>query len=539
MLYAPILESNIPAFTRELIKIPFSMNPAVSINEFQYFAFQIKTMTGAVVLRNIADNILTNSAALAVTIDLASNFPLDNSIGVHTDLKEGQYYKVQLGFVADSDITYNPSAYVNFDNIKFSDVAIGRCIVAPEIKINDWDHKTSHYDTMIYKGQTLQQTPSETVSQYRFTVVEASTNQILQDSGWLAHNSSTDEFDNNNYRITTDEFELLYELGDVFYKINYSIKTNNGYETQVEYYITGNSSAGTLTDVVLNVAHSEMKRGLGKENGFVILSIKGAEIPQDTIAGNYKIRRFSNSKNMWENIFNFSLGEAIDDKTQDTWLDLAIEQGETYEYKLVKYFKGATENDVNYLYGEPISILVDYEDVFLSDGERQLCMKYNPKISSLKETIQEAKQDTLGGKYPFFFRNGNLGYKEIPLNGLISFNLDEAQMFMSRKELGITELPNINLDGKNFTAERKFKLEVLNWLNNGKPKLFRSPAEGVYVVRLMNVSLSPEEKLGRMLHSFSATGYEVAPTDYASLMKYNLVFNNKEVIENVKLLATD
>ena len=33
MLYAPILESNIPAFTRELIKIPFSMNPAVSINE--------------------------------------------------------------------------------------------------------------------------------------------------------------------------------------------------------------------------------------------------------------------------------------------------------------------------------------------------------------------------------------------------------------------------------------------------------------------------------------------------------------------------
>ena len=40
-------------------------------------------------------------------------------------------------------------------------------------------------------------------------------------------------------------------------------------------------------------------------------------------------------------------------------------------------------------------------------------MKYNPKISSFKETIQEAKQDTLGGKYPFFFRNGNLGYKEM------------------------------------------------------------------------------------------------------------------------------
>jgi hypothetical protein len=46
-----------------------------------------------------------------------------------------------------------------------------------------------------------------------------------------------------------------------------------------------------------------------------------------------------------------------------------------------------------------------------------------------------------------------------------------------------------NLTSYNITAERIFKLAVLEWLNNGKPKLFRSPTEGNYIVRLLNVSL--------------------------------------------------
>jgi hypothetical protein len=45
-------------------------------------------------------------------------------------------------------------------------------------------------------------------------------------------------------------------------------------------------------------------------------------------------------------------------------------------------------------------------------------------------------------------------------------------------------------------------LEVLEWLNNGEAKIFRSPTEGNYIVRLMNVSLTPNDTLGRMLHTF-------------------------------------
>ena len=170
----------------------------------------------------------------------------------------------------------------------------------------------------------------------------------------------------------------------------------------------------------------------------------------------------------------------------------------------------------------------DDENIYLVDKNKTLCVKFNPKISSFKTTIQETKTDTIGGKYPMFYRNGALGYKEFPINGLISYHMDETEMFMSKEELGLEtaaalNMPTYNLVEYNIVAERKFRNAVLDWLNNGEVKLFTSPTEGMYLVRLMNTSLSPEEKLGRMLYSFSTTAYEVGEVNYENLVKYKLV----------------
>jgi len=59
--------------------------------------------------------------------------------------------------------------------------------------------------------------------------------------------------------------------------------------------------------------------------------------------------------------------------------------------------------------------------MFLFDGTRQLKIQYNPKVSSFKNDILESKIDTIGSKYPFFFRNGHVHYKEFPISGLISY----------------------------------------------------------------------------------------------------------------------
>jgi hypothetical protein len=80
-------------------------------------------------------------------------------------------------------------------------------------------------------------------------------------------------------------------------------------------------------------------------------------------------------------------------------------------------------------------VFADFEDVFLHDEQQQLCIKFNPKISSFKTTLQESKIDTLGGKYPFFFRNGNISYKEFSISGLLSFWTDcPHRLFLGGKD---------------------------------------------------------------------------------------------------------
>ena len=118
--------------------------------------------------------------------------------------------------------------------------------------------------------------------------------------------------------------------------------------------------------------------------------------------------------------------------------------------------------------------------------------------------------------------------------------MDDNELFINAENLDLVENTNqrdktergattradnpraktTQLTDHNIAAEREFKLAVLEWLNNGKVKLFKSPTEGNYLVRLMNVSLQPNDTLGRMLHTFSCTAYEVAEYNIENCKKY-------------------
>ena len=108
--------------------------------------------------------------------------------------------------------------------------------------------------------------------------------------------------------------------------------------------------------------------------------------------------------------------------------------------------------------------------------------------------------------------------------------MDALEQFMSKDEL---ELPYNRHDNKrydmrdlitdNLRAERIFKTEVLSWLNNGGIKLYRSPTEGNFIVRLMNVTTSPTDSLGRLLHTFNCVAYEMAESTYESLTSFGII----------------
>lgn len=79
-------------------------------------------------------------------------------------------------------------------------------------------------------------------------------------------------------------------------------------------------------------------------------------------------------------------------------------------------------------------VFPEFYDAIFSRDDKQLKIKYNYAISNLKPTVNRAKIDTLGGKYPKFAENAVLNYKSFSVSGSISATNDDAQLFMNRKE---------------------------------------------------------------------------------------------------------
>jgi hypothetical protein len=63
--------------------------------------------------------------------------------------------------------------------------------------------------------------------------------------------------------------------------------------------------------------------------------------------------------------------------------DFTIEQGQTYRYALQQF------ND-NKIYSSRVcapDVYAAFEDAYLYDGERQLRIRFNPKVSSFKTVL--------------------------------------------------------------------------------------------------------------------------------------------------------
>jgi hypothetical protein len=218
--------------------------------------------------------------------------------------------------------------------------------------------------------------------------------------------------------------------------------------------------------------------------------------------------------------------------------DYTIESGIWYKYS-VQTYRYDDEHGV-YVRGVmntmAMPIIREFEFAYLigEDG-RQLKLKFNNTMNSYVYNFSDGKQDTLGGQYPFISRNGNLKYRTIPINGLISFNMDEQELFIT--DLELYEYPEVvelyqNRHKKyyyyDYIKERDFREAVLAFLQDGKPKLFKSTTEGNLIIRLMAVSAQPNQTLNRMIYSFTATGHEIADATMENYLKYKFYSTGEE-----------
>ena len=475
-LYPPYLEGKLPAQIGDTLRIPFEHNRAVGDDDYTGIRLYVKN----IYTNNLIDKFDFNGHA-----DLEFVFKMEEN-----PFTIGQYYKAQLAYLKDGEVGVS------------STVGVFKYTAQPVVTVEQLNE-------FVYAGSYINEHDlTEKVYSYRFDIYDDQDN-LYETSGELIHNASRD----SHGGVSTDEFRATRSL-DKFriYRLVYTVKTIN------DLVVASNSkSISKPFEYPYDYGKSQLIVAPNNDEGYNTISVNGS-----IEEGYYRVMRSTDQRD-WVEVCRRALAAG----TKELFRDLTVDHAQVYYYYLQR-FDPVHNIYAEPLYADPVQNL--FEDAFLSDGKRQLKVRFNPKISSIKTTTLESKMDTIGGKYPFFFRNGSVGYKEFPISGLISLLMDDNSMFTlrpvtlsARKTTPDASKDEIeratNLTPQNFYNERHFKLDVLEWLNNGEPKLFRSAAEGTYIVRLMNVSLSPNDTLGRMLHTFSSTAYEIADYGSAELKK--------------------
>lgn len=562
--YPPLIEGKLPAFainpdpnsTEKIsFSIPYRLNKAVSTEDFSRMAIMIKTVTTGTIKLDSDTQSCAETYYLTSNNLYSANFTIDrdeneNDTSLTTFTPAiGNYYKVQLAFkdFEGGDETkpiYSP----------WSSVGVIKCTATPTVEISSLDDSISNNEQTLYIGSYINKDVTEKLYSYQFTVYDKD-DQVYDTSGELIHNTSTDENIAGEGVRTTLQWAPTKSLREgVPYRIALKCTTINGYVKNSATY--GIIAAQTVD---ANIP-ARLLATPDYDNGRVIISLTkrisdDEEIP---FTGRFAISRYSQSKNQWNIVCRFNMFSQTPSDIGIIWTDCTLEHGENYLYAIQAYNDNGLYSNRSYhvlanpdIYsaipyldvdenGQPYYILADFEDIFLTDGERQLRIQYNPKVSSYKTNILENKIETIGSKFPFVFRNGSVNYKEFPISGLLSYLTDSEELFMSgiyppedsmlrsttpaaaASKMRVSDAGS-KLTSDNFFRERQFKMAVLDWLNDGKPKLFRSPSEGNCIVRLMNTSLTPMESIGRMLHTFNSTAFEIADYSFENLNRYGLL----------------
>ena len=197
-----------------------------------------------------------------------------------------------------------------------------------------------------------------------------------------------------------------------------------------------------------------------------------------------------------------------------------------YQYSTTTVDAGIRDNTI-----KSEIVINHFYDAFLVADNKQLKIEFDNKMSSFKTITLESKVDTLGGKYPIIRRNGDVSYRTFPITGTISYHMDEGEELVKREGLygpAITKMyHDYNVENEitplyDYVYERDFREKVMQFLQSPSVKLFKSMTEGNIVVRLMDVSFTPNDTLDRLVYSFSATAYEIAESTVANYDKYNI-----------------
>ena len=554
-LYPPIIEDYMPAFVNSLI-INFNISPFNTADQFNLetgiqISIRDQKTNKSVLNPAYAPNEILFVGATINNISFGSGG--ENKISFSADelkkilredhFKLNSYYKIQIRFTKAG--IFPPNSFTNqaswlaanINNFtEWSTVCLIRRISEPILTINNYNEELDMLKTFIISGRVDFLDSEEQESLYKYKIQLQIKKEIVEEKILYFNTGlSNREF---YYEFKTS----IEDTSEV--KAHIYITTTNGYEIKKSCNIFISEEGALPLTRIKNIYVDE------ENGGFKLFLRKDI----DSIGNKAKklfIKRTDSRSgfNVWENVHSFNVNKNYIDLE---WEDLFVESGVWYKYAIVEQYTYSYSKKLIY----DIPVMGIFEHMYLIGADKegvpiQLKIKYNQEITSYKKNISEQRIETIGGKFPFVRRNGDTNYTSFNISGLISYlseeNLEEnyfhsdlneeiystpKNLFISLNDLygGEEQLNlynNYNLTCniskyRDITLEKEFRKKVIDFLTNGKIKVLKTAQEGNFLVKTMNVNLTPENQLGRKLYSFSCEVFEMADFTVENCIKYVL-----------------
>ena len=540
-LYPPIVDTYMPAFivSKDECRVYFSLSKYNNPEN-------IKSVWVSVSNQYTNKSVLTSATGLKATTleeDITRNG--DDRYYVSIAAKEiaggwelNQLYKVQLRFAnitpkkdASTDWTMSEITANENNFSEWSTVTLIQGIEKPQLTLINFESNMGTeviFTSMnnMFAGYVDNLGDNDNLNNYRIKIYnKRDLDTTVYDSGVCY----TDEFNANEI----NHFVKYGFVDGEHYVMNFSYQTASLFEETLEYLFL-------IMDLDGESLNGHIVAEQDEDNGRIKVRVYSTT---EKFVGNITIRRTSSDSNfeVWEDVHTTAV---IDDNYLDLiWYDNTVESGIWYKYCAQRRNRFGDRGLV-IMTKDPV--MVTLHDMFLTRADQQLKIQFRPQVNSFKYTVSESLTQTLGSKYPFIKRNGNVNYRQFSISGLISHFSDKGdpnwwgqkalentgwnELFCTKKDLyrGYEELyekyntQNRISEYNDFSLEKTFREKVMEFLYANNVKLFRSPSEGNILVRLMDISFTPESQLGRMVYSFSATAYEIDEINFANFEKYGI-----------------
>ena len=545
-LYPPIFKkAYMPAFIRnnnteeKCCKVYFSISVYNSLNEIATNLVQVSvqnqnTNYSALNLEKYPSGIMLTSLKEKEDSKTDDKYYIEIGLG---DLAEGnqfnpgEYYKVQIRFTSSieengstKDETWFNTNIANFS--EWSQVVLVKGINTPRLQLRNFDNQVNErefalQDISLVGSVIFDTQDKEYLKKYRILLYDSSMTEILQDSKEKYSNI----YSNPNQIYYKIKYNLKHEES---YILKIQLQTNNLYEWEETYAFTMNLVQYTTLDS----SNFHIQAQPDNSGGRIKVRVFSEQKPKQ-LGMNLIIRRSSSKDNfnIWEDVYTF-LAKSTE-VINLIWYDMTVESGVWYKYSLQqRNLQGFRSNLI--IYETPIMCV--FQDIFLTTAENQLKIKFNPQVNNYSHVVSESLTQTIGSKYPFIRRNGNVNYRTFSLSGTITCFMDIRQNTMHASPLdlyGTNEFGgkakydqynnrhNINLYN-NSIYERDFREKVIDFLYKNDVKLYKSSTQGNILVKLMNISFTPNNTLSRHIYDFTCTVQQIDQFTIDNCDKYNI-----------------